>query len=174
MTESRARASRDVAIDLIRKHYALIGGVTRLGWLMQSADREVRMLAVRLLWEKHRPRNIPAGWKPPTGKIDDQGAFTDADALRALLRRLLFTLPPPRSMEALENARAKKVSSSVAKKNLLDVVRDLAVEDAGFAKLVAPVLGEFTGSVAKGEWQACLSALMTLRRVHGLALPELA
>jgi len=175
MTESRARASRDVAIELIRKHYALIGGATRLGWLMQSADREVRMLAVRLLWEKHRPRAIPAGWKVPgtTKSIEDAGAYADVDALRGLLRRLMFTVPPPRSLEALEQARSKKLPSSVAKRNLIEIVRDFAVEDASFAKLVAPVLGEFTGSVAKGEWQACLSALMTLRRAHGLALPEI-
>jgi len=174
MTESRARASRDVAIDLIRKHYDLIGGAARLGWLMQSADREVRMLAVRLLWEKHRPRAIPAGWKPPGGAKapEDAGAFTDAESLRALLRRVMFAVPPPRSMEALEQARAKKLPSSVAKRNLVELVRDLGVSDAGFAKLVLPVLAEFTGSVAKGEWQACLSAMMTLRRVHGLALPE--
>ncbi len=174
MTESRARASRDVAIELIRKHYDLIGGATRLGWLMQSADREVRMLAVRLLWEKHRPRAIPPGWKPPPGakKLDDAGPYEDAEALRALLRRLMFAVPPSRSMEALEQARSKKLPSSVAKKNLVEVVRDLGLRDAGFAKLVLPVLGEMTGSVAKGEWHACLSAIMTLRRAHGLPVPE--
>ena len=172
LTESRIRATRDLAIELIRKHYARIGGATRLAWLMQSADREVRMLAVRLLWEKHRPRTIPPDWRPPSGAIDDAGPFEDASALRGLLRRLLFSLPPPRSMEALEQARSKKVSASVAKRNLVEIVRDLAVEDAAFAKLVAPVLAEFTGSAAKGEWQACLSALMTMRRVHGPALPE--
>ena len=143
---------------------------------MQSADREVRMLAVRLLWEKHRPRAIPAGWKPPPGApaIEMAGPYTDADALRALLRRLMFTVPPSRSMEALEQKRSKKLSSSVAKRNLVEIVRDLGVEDAGFAKLVLPVLVEFTGSVAKGEWHACLSAVMTLHRAPGIALPEIA
>ncbi|WP_394822785.1 hypothetical protein [Pendulispora albinea] len=170
MTESRSRASRDVAIELIRKHYARIGGVLRLGWLMQSADREVRFFAVRLLWEKHRPRGVPEHWRPSAGAIEQAGAFTDAEALRALLKRLLFTVPPGRSMEQLESARARKLPASVAKRNLIEIVRDLAIEDAGFATIVAPVLGEFTGSVAKGEWQACLSALMTLRSVHGMAL----
>jgi hypothetical protein len=37
MTESRMRSSRDVGIELIRKHYARIGGAERLGWLMQTS-----------------------------------------------------------------------------------------------------------------------------------------
>jgi hypothetical protein len=93
MTESRKRSSRDVAMELIRKHYKRIGGAEKLGWLMQSADREVRMFAVRLLWEKHRPRGLPPQWKPGRGSIEDAGAFEDAEALRALLRRLLYMVP---------------------------------------------------------------------------------
>ncbi len=175
LTESRVRSTRDVAIELIRKHYALIGGPTRLGWLMQSADKDVRTLAVRLLWEKHRPRGVPSDWKPPGAKapLEQGAAYTDAEALRDLLRRLLFTVPPSRSLEALEKARSRKLPSSVAKRNLIELVKDFGQKEASFAKLVAPVLGEMTGSVSKGEWQTCLSALMTLRRVHGVALPEL-
>jgi len=173
MTESRSRSSRDIAIELIRKHYARIGGAERLGWLMQSADREVRFFAVRLLWEKHRPRGIPAEWKPSKGRIDNAGPFKDAEALRDLLRRLLFTIPPGRSMEQLEGARTKKLPASVAKRSLVEIVRDLAVEDASFALLVAPVFAAQTGSKAKGEWHACLSALMTLRSVHGIAIEGL-
>jgi hypothetical protein len=58
------------------------------------------------------------------------------------------------------------------KRNLVEIVRDLAVEDRAFARLVVPVLEELTGSIAKGEWQACLSALMTLRSAHGSDLLE--
>lgn len=174
MTESRIRASRNVAIELIRKHYARIGGAERLGWLMQSADREVRFFAVRLLWERHRPRGVPSDWRPSglaaTTALrapEHAGAFEDAKALRDLLRRLLLTLPPGRSMEALEGERTKKQSASVAKRNLVEIVRDLALTDGSFAALVAPVLEEQTGSRAKGEWHACLSALVSLRSAHG-------
>lgn len=182
MTESRSRSSRDVAIELIRKHYARIGGKERLGWLMQSADREVRFFAVRLLWEKHRPRGVPSEWAPrglaretKLRKPEDAGPFDDAEALRDLLRRLLMTIPPGRSMEQLEGARTKKLSASAAKRNLVELVRDLGVADAAFAALVAPVLEEQTGSYAKGEWQACLAALVTLRSTHAsLAVTEAA
>ncbi|MEI7894202.1 MAG: hypothetical protein WCI05_14000, partial [Myxococcales bacterium] len=108
MTESRRRSTRDMAMDLIRKHYARIGGAERLGWLMQSADREVRLFAVRLLWERHRPRSIPLQWKPPSGTLERGEVFDDATVLRGLLRRLLFMLPPGRSMEALDRKRTKR------------------------------------------------------------------
>ncbi len=110
MTESRKRSTRDVAMALIRKHYARIGGAERLGWLMQSADREVRLFAVRLLWEKHRPRSIPREWKPKMGTFEGgDGSFPDVAALRDLLRRLLFMVPPLRSAEKVEDVRARKL-----------------------------------------------------------------
>jgi hypothetical protein len=62
------------------------------------------------------------------------------------------------------------MASSTAKRNVVEVVRDLGVEDAAFAAIVAPVLAELMGSIAKGEWQACLAALMRLRSAH----PEMA
>lgn len=164
MTESRKRSTRDVAMELIRKHYTRLGGAERLGWLMQSADREVRLFAVRLLWEKHRPKRGPKDRSQP---------FADTEALRGLLRRLLFMIPAVRSMEKLDNARAKKLPASVAKRHVIEIVRDLGVADKEFAELIAPVLGEFTGSIAKGEWQACLSALMQLRAAHGIAVEGL-
>jgi hypothetical protein len=170
MTESRKRSSRDVAMELIRKHYKRIGGAEKLGWLMQSADREVRMFAVRLLWEKHRPRGLPPQWKPRKGAIEDAGEFEDAEALRALLRRLLYMVPRGRSMEAIEAGRAKKASGSQAKRSVIELVCEMGVRDRAFAELVAPVLAEFAGSAAKGEWQSSLSALVTLRAAHGLDL----
>lgn len=172
MTESLRRPTRDVAMGLIRKHYRLLGGAERLGWLMQSADREVRLFAVRLLWEKHRPRAFPAGWKPRKAAeipLEDGGHFADVEALRGLLRRLLFGLPPGRAPAGDGEAKRRHVSASVIKRNVVDLVRDLGVEDAAFAALAAPVLQEFTGSLARGEWQACLSALSHLNSAH----PEL-
>ncbi|MFO0613233.1 MAG: hypothetical protein U0414_11615 [Polyangiaceae bacterium] len=177
MTESRRRATRDVGMELIRAHYARIGGADRLGWLMQSADREVRLFAVKLLWEKHRPRRTPPGWAPKTKNVESAlveggDTFADAEGLRALLRRLLFMLPGVRSSEAREAATGRRLSSSVAKGYVIEVVTELGTRDRAFAEVVAPVLGEFTGSASKMEWEACLSALMRLRATHGSALVE--
>jgi hypothetical protein len=168
LTESRRRATRDVGMSLIQQHYQRLGGADKLGRIMESADRDVRQFAVRLLWNQHRPRSLTPGWKPKAkGSIEliETTRFADVEAVRNFLRQLLFGLPPGRSGEAAEVGR-KNVAASVAKANVIEVVRDLALEDESFAKIVAPVLGEFTGSIAKGEWQACLAALARLHSVY--------
>lgn len=180
LLESLKRSARELAMELVLKHYTRLGGPERLGWLMQSADRDVRMFAGRLLWEKHRPRELPKGWRPRGAREQAQlpadfgeaGRFADMEALRAFLRYVLFGLPGGRAAEGRDEALARRrVPASAAKRHVIEVVRDLAVEDAAFAQLVAPVLSELTGSVAKGEWQACLAALMRLRKAHpGLAI----
>lgn len=173
LTESTKRSTREVAVELIRRHYARLGGAERLAWLMESADREVGLFAVRLLWEKHRPTHLPEGWKPAK-KGDNEvvphvGAaerFPNVEALRAFVRRMLYGLPPGRSKEAREDMVARRLSASTAKRRVIELVRDLGLEEESFARVVAPVLGEFTGSLAKGEWQSCLASLVRLRTAH--------
>ena len=157
-------------MELFRRHYARLGGAERLGWLMQSADREVQKFAVRLLWEKHRPRALPAGYKPPKPSgipFEQAGDFKDTEALRTLLRRTLLALPPGRAKEAADGgAPRRRLPASEVKRNVVDIVRDLGLADAAFAELVAPILMEMVGSAAKGEHEGCLAALAHLRRAH--------
>lgn len=168
MTESRIRSSRELAMELITRHYGKLGGADRLGWLMASSDRTVRQMAVRILWERHRPRALPDGWKPSTGTLVEQGdRFTDVEALRSFLKTLLFGLPPGRSPEPAEGGHGiRKVSAGVAKQRAVEAARDLALVDESFARVLSPVLLEFTGSVARGEWQTCLAALVSLQLAH--------
>lgn len=161
LTESPRRPTRALAIQLIRKHYDRLGGLAHLAWLMQSADREVRELSIALLWEHHHPR-----------RAEGAQAVADREALRMLLRTTLFSLPPGRGLEPLDRLRVRKVPASVTKRHLVELVRDLGLRDAAFAAEIAPVLAELSGSLARGEWQACLSALLTLRRAHGSAVVE--
>ncbi|WP_437736102.1 hypothetical protein [Sorangium sp. So ce1335] len=185
LTESLKKSARELGLSLILKHYARLGGPERLGWLMQSADREVRLFAVRMLWEKHRPRDLPPGWRPRAARAEagaaaeppeDAGRFEDVGALRRFLRYVLSGIPAGRSPDPGDSAGPRRrLSASEAKRRVIEIVRDLAVEDAAFAALVAPVIAEFTGSIAKGEWQACLAALLHLRRAHpGLEIDGLA
>jgi hypothetical protein len=180
LTESIRRPTREVGMELIRRHYKTLGGATRLAWLMESPDREVRLFAVRLLWEKHRPMSLPPGWRPKVAVpgvtipgLDGAGAdgearFSDGAALRDFLRRVLFGVPPGRSMEPSEGTAdiKRRLPASVAKRHVIEVVRDLALEDEGFAALALPVLSEFTGSLARGEWQACLAAAVAVQKAH--------
>ena len=80
----------------------------------------------------------------------------------------MFGLPPGR-MERREldaEMPSRALPASVAKRRLIEVVRDFALEDASFAQAVVPVLDEFMHSTAKGEWHACVVALARIRRAH--------
>jgi hypothetical protein len=170
LAESSHKPARDVALTLIRRLYDRVGGAERLAWLMDSTDREVRLFAVRLFWDRHRPRPWPTGWVPrkaagPVGVAP----FADLAALRQFTRVVVFGLPPgrvpPGDANALRPERA--LQGSVAKRRLIEAMRDLALEDVELARAITPLFGEMTASIAKGEWQACVQALAALRARHG-------
>ncbi|MBT8493181.1 MAG: hypothetical protein KJO07_08990, partial [Deltaproteobacteria bacterium] len=162
MAESSIKATREIALTMIRRHYAEIGSATKLAWLMDSPDREVRLFAVRLLWDRHKPVAMPSE--------RDRERFDSKATLREFVRTVLFGLPPGR-MERRDgdDAAERPLPASVAKRRVIEVVRDMALENAEFATLVAPVLEEFLASRAKGEWQSCVAALARMRAAH----PEL-
>lgn len=168
--ESTVKATREVGLTLIRRCYDQVGGATRLAWLMESPDREVRLFAVRLLWEKHRP----GAYVPPTDPSKPQPdpwarRFDTNEALREFLRTVMFGLPPGR-MERREHhgdeLPDRPLSASVAKARLVAVVRDFGIEDRGFAELAAPVLEAFARSEGKSERNGCVAALAAIRRAH--------
>ena len=75
-------------------------------------------------------------------------------------------LRPARGVRSCDRAGTRDGPASVAKGNVIDVVRDLGLGDEAFGRVVGPVLREFTGSTAKGGWQACRAALVRLRGAH--------
>ncbi len=166
LAESPSKATREIALTLVRRHYQLLGGVSKLGWLMESPDREVRLFAVRLLWDKHRPIDYPHGAEE---RQQEQDRFESLEALQGFLRTVLFGLPPGRMERREKTGDAlpdRPLPASIAKRRLIDVVRDMALENGWFAQVVAPVLEEFMSSQAKGEWQGCVAALAQIRRAH--------
>ncbi|MEM9493007.1 MAG: hypothetical protein AAGC55_27910, partial [Myxococcota bacterium] len=191
LAESPIKATREIALTLIRRHYRRLGGASRLGWLMESPDREVRLFAVRLLWDRHRPVDHPSSARTddaPATDGPDQAAASDSEAsietdidetaserfesleaLQGFLRTVLFGLPPGRMERREKSGDAlpdRPLPASVAKRRLIEVVRDLALENGWFAQVVAPVLDEFVHSQAKGEWHSCVAALAQIRRIH--------
>ena len=176
LAESAHKASREVALTLIRRLYDQLGGAERLAWLMDATERDVRLFAVRLFWERHRPKPWPVGFQPrrPVGAAIGTERFTDLEALRQFARVVLFGLPPGRVGERdplVEGAPKpeRALPASVAKRRLIEAMRDVALEDVEFARAILPVLAEFTHSTAKGEWHASVQAVTALRARH----PEL-
>jgi len=180
LAESPHKAAREVALTLIRRLYARVGGAERLAWLMDSPERDVRLFAVRLFWDRHRPRPWPADFVPrsaPRDLASPAGAerFADLAALRQFTRTVLFGLPPGRIGERDPIAAGaprpeRALPASVAKRRLIEALRDVALDELELARAIAPVLGEFTASTAKGEWHASVQALTALRAHHAEAL----
>ncbi len=162
LAESPHKGTREAALTIIRRAYDRIGGRERLAWLMESAERDVRLFAVRLFWDRHRPR--AKGTAEPLA-----GGDAELDGLRQFVRTVLFGLPPGRleKRDPIAGVTPERpLPASVAKRRLLEAVRDLAVADAGFAALVVPVVMELAASAARGEWQTAVTALATIRRAH--------
>lgn len=176
LAESTHKAAREVALTLIRRLYDRVGGAERLGWLMESPERDVRLFAVRLFWDRHRPKPWPADFAPRknVGAAIGTQRFADLPALQQFARVVLFGLPPGRVGESdpvVEGGPKpeRALPASVAKKRLIEAMRDVGLEDVELAKAIAPVLREFTASTAKGEWQASVQALVQLKAHHGSA-----
>lgn len=96
----------------------------------------------------------------------------DDTAMVAFFRRVLFTIPPGRPpivKDGTPKAKRKKlkpVPARKAKLGLIEVMRDLAVEDRSFAEIVTPLFEEFMTSRGRSEHDACLVALTRIRNAH--------
>nr|MBA2539285.1 hypothetical protein [Deltaproteobacteria bacterium] len=178
LAESQHKAAREVALTLIRRMYETVGGAERLAWLMDSTERDVRLFAVRLFWDRHRPKPWPAGYQPrkQIGAAIGTERFTDLVTLRQFARVVLFGLPPGRigerdALVAGGPMPERALPASIAKRRLIEAMRDVALEDVELAKAIAPIFSEFSESTAKGEWQASVQALVALRARHAELRP---
>jgi hypothetical protein len=157
--------------------YERVGGAERLAWLMDSPERDVRLFAVRLFWDRHRPKPWPADFvlRRAVGAAIGTERFADLASLRQFARTVLFGLPPGRIGERDPVTQGaplpeRALPASVAKRRLIEALRDVALDEVELARAVAPVLREFTESMAKGEWHASIQALTALRARHAEVL----
>jgi hypothetical protein len=161
--------------------------------LTESPDRLVRGFVIRSLWAVYRARGVTADWKPPVPPASTIGPAAKKAAaepqprgpgvphrpdkppggrqsLAEFLRRVLFEVPPgppPKSADAPEaTQKLKPLPARKAKLELVEVMRDLALEDAEFAAGVLPLLEEFMTSRGQSERAACLVAVTRIRHKH--------
>ncbi|MBU1432861.1 BRCT domain-containing protein [Myxococcota bacterium] len=192
--ESLDASTRALGMHLISLHPRL-SIPEELFRLTESPDRAMRAFVIAQLWTLYRDRGLTAGWRPDPPKlteaeqrrvarkakkgaaateVEPQGLSARPSAppaqgadLRDLLRRGLFGLSSGRLPSARKGqARLKPLADYKAKRALIEIVRDLAIEDAEFATLVIPLFSTFTRSLGANEAAACLVALTRLRRAH--------
>jgi hypothetical protein len=164
--------------------------------LTESPDRVVRSFVIRALWSLYRDRGVTPDWKPTAPPAPSIGAASKAagpesrgpgvphrpeklpaspPSLSAFLRRVLFEVPPgpsepsPGAKEG-NRPRLKPLPARRAKLEMVEVMRDLALEDAAFAAGVMPLLEEFMISRGLSERAACLVAVTRIRHTHSAAL----
>jgi hypothetical protein len=200
--ESPDAATRKLGVQIIQRSPRL-QLPEELFRLTESPDRLVRGFVIRSLWALYRQRGVTADWKPVVPPAPSLGAAAKKAASRpeprgpgvpprpdrppagrpslaGFLRRVLFEIPPGRpEAAAAEPAttapRLKPLPARKAKLELVEVMRDLALEDAEFAAGVLPLLEEFMTSRGPSERAACLVAVTRIRYTHaGLAKPQAA
>jgi len=187
--ESADASTRELGMKLVGRSPRL-RRPDELYRLTDSPDRRMRAFVVRALWSLYRDRGVTAGWKPapPPAPTLGAGARKAAAAtleargdgvparpeslpagpseMWRLLRRSLFELPPPRPEKGEPGGASEKLKPLPARKAklaLIEVVRDLAVEDLAFARGALPLLEEFLPSRGASERSACLVAVTRIR-----------
>jgi hypothetical protein len=187
--ESTDGETRKLGMQLIRKSPRL-QVPEELFRLTESPDRLIRGFVIRSLWALYRARGVTDDWKPPIPPAPTIGAAAKKAAaqpesrgpgvphcpeqppaagpsLAQFLRRVLFEVPPGRPEAAPPDAsqatRLKPLPARRAKLELVEMMRDLALEDAAFASGVLPLLEEFMTSRGQSERAACLVAVTRIR-----------
>lgn len=189
LCESRHAPSRELGLAILQRERRL-QSPQALYQLTESPDREVRNRVIRILWTLYRTPITTPAWRPTSemqhllkGKKVSKTANpstttepalpqrpdelpTDYAGLQLLLKRWLYELPPGRLGRDQAQSSLKPVAASVAKKALIETLRDLAIEDAAFAEVVLPLFQHFTQSRGKMERDACLVAATRIEQTH--------
>lgn len=188
--ESRDEATRQLGMQLIDKHPRL-QLPHELYRLTESPDRRVRAFVVKRLWSLYREQGVTkpwTPWEPPVSQVaakksrktaardygpgttprPESAPATDGELLR-FLKQSLYSLPPgppAREADGSVQKRMLPLSHGRAKLALVETLRDLAMEDAGFAAHIQPLLTTFLQSGSPSEQAACLVALTRINQAH--------
>ena len=133
--ESLDARTRALGMRLIGMH-ARLAVPEELFRLTESPDRTVRAFVVRQLWGRYRQRPSSAAYRPPTREGDAPLPAPPASwpapegDIRVFLRRTLFGIPPARLPKGGRTEGLRRLPARQAKLSLIEVCRDLALEDS--------------------------------------------
>ena len=167
LVESRKRQVRYTGMALVEKYYDVLEGDRFIIRLAESPDRDVRTQAVKLLWMRYRNPAISLEWSPKDdhrSKIRPSSKHTTPQSPELLIdfvRAVLFGIPPGR-LEKRPSGASKPISNSKAKIHMIELARDLALQDEQFSSALTPLFKKFLGSCQHSESMACLVALTRL------------
>jgi len=155
--ESLSSETRALGMRLLEMHPRL-RLPEELFRLAESPDRQVRAFVIRSFWSLYRDRELTTDWKPvrhlPKTNIGRKNK--QEPTAEELIEKFGPGLP--------EKPADKPAQTQEAKLNLIETVRDFALEDAAFAEAVLPLLEEFLESSGQSEQAACLVAVTRIKR----------
>lgn len=167
--ESADPATRALGLKLIAANPRL-AIPEELFRLTESPDRQVRAFVIRQLWTLYRDTAASRTWTPPVREGEEprparpeQWPAAQED-VRGFLRRTLFGIPPARLPK--ERVGGRRLPAWQAKRALIEVCRDLALEEPAFAERILPLFDEFVASAGRIESEACLVAVTRIRARH--------
>ncbi len=169
LCESRRRAVRHTGVTLLQRHYDLLQGDQQILRLAESPDRDIRTQAVRILWMRYRRPSIASTWTPKQDYRDSippkapLANLSDPSVLMQFARMVLFGLPPGKMEKRPKGAR-RPWSNSKSKVHMINVLRDLALEDQLFAQQLTPLLKQFLSSHHKMEALGSLTAITQIQQ----------
>ena len=178
--ESLDRPTRAIGMALIAR-YPQFAEPAALYRLTDSPDRRVRAFVIQTVWRMYRDHGSTSSWQPRpldatyesradvrfergSGPVERPEQLpATKEALRDFLRRILFGIPPARLPKGEDSGGGPRpLPARRAKLYLIEVMRDLALQDRAFAELVTPLFEEFVATLGKSERAACLVALARL------------
>lgn len=160
---SRQQKTREIGMQLIKRQ-AHLQQAELLFKLTESTDRKVRGFAIKCLWRNNRHMSMVLRLKP--------NYPAEHTTILGQLRKSLFELPQAKLPKTQlqeddeEIAPLRLVATRKAKLFMIEMIRDLALEDMQFAGYVLPLLEEFLASHGESEKYACLVALTRIKHVH--------
>ncbi len=170
LTES---ADRKVRAFVIRAIWSLYRdrGVTA-GWKPYTPPEDTNQTSKRKRGRAANKAKTEAAADRGTGPPPKPDKLPAAlPEMRSFLRRILFEIPPAKLEKQRDEGlglelKLRPLAARKAKLALIEVMRDLAVEEATFAEAVTPLFEEFMASRGKSEHAACLVARSWIERAH--------
>lgn len=167
LCESQDSFAKTLGMQLLKQNPEL-SEPESLFRLTESTDNKIRHFAVEAIWHSYREKGISDNWqgvKNRETEVKESHIFkkktdaklADAQKMKEFLRRMLYETPPGRSKG--KEKRFKTLPSSKAKVALVEIYREIALNDKNFAEMVSPILEEFMNSRGLIEERVCLVAL---------------
>ncbi|BBM84585.1 BRCT domain-containing protein [Candidatus Uabimicrobium amorphum] len=175
LCESPQEQARALGMRLIHlnPHLAIPEELFRL---TESTDRRVLSFVVEIMWKLYYEKGTTVTYAPSTDKevsikqrtLRDKSQNLPAaeDMLNDFLRRMLFRISPAKfAKDAPADDNVSYTSFRKVKLRIIEVMRDIALKNKEFARLIVPLFEEFAASHGQSEKSACLVALARIGHV---------